>query len=40
MEKDIQQIIGRVKKEIEEKEKVDQKKKLEMLEDFKKKEKQ
>ena len=39
MEKDIQQIVGKVKKEIEEKEKEDQKKKLEMLEDFKKKEK-
>ena len=39
MEKDIQQIVGKVKKELEEKEKEDQKKKLDLLEDFKKKEK-
>ena len=39
MEKDIQNIIGKVKKELEEKEKEDKKKKLDMLEDFKKKEK-
>ena len=36
MEKDIQQIVGKVKKELEEKEKEDQKKKLDLLEDFKK----
>ena len=39
MEKDIQNIIGKVKKELEEKEKEDKKKKIDMLEDFKKKEK-
>ena len=39
MEKDIQNIVGKVKKELEEKEKEDKKKKLDMLEDFKKREK-
>ena len=39
MEKDIQNIVGKVKKELEEKEKEDKKKKIDMLEDFKKKEK-
>ena len=34
-----QNIIGKVKKELEEKEKEDKKKKIDMLEDFKKKEK-
>ena len=39
MEKDINNIIDKVKKELEEKEKEDKKKKLDMLENFKKKEK-
>ena len=39
MEKDIKQIIDKVKKELDEKEKEEEKKKLDMLEDFKKKEK-
>ena len=39
MEKDIHNIVDKVKKELEEKEKEDKKKKLDMLENFKKKEK-
>ena len=39
MEKDIQNIVGKVKKELEEKEKEDKKKKLDFLDGFKKKEK-
>ena len=39
MEKDIQNIVGKVKKELEEKEKEDKKKKLDILKGFKEKEK-
>ena len=39
MEKDIKQIVEKVKKELDQKEKEDKKKKIDILEDFKKKEK-
>lgn len=39
MEKDINNIIDKVKKELEEKEKEDKKKKLDMLENFKRRKK-
>ena len=40
MEKDIQNIVGKVKKELEEKEKEDKKKKLDFLDGFKKRKRQ